>query len=335
MGSHGGGTAAGQAALLGRLGIDETSVGAPLESTVESVPVASPLPELSLFMNRAALEADHIVVVNRVKAHTRFTGAVQSGLCKMSLVGLGGPAGAREIHRAALTIPFEEIVRVSMPLLAEKTPLSFGIALVENGKKKLGALRGAPAEEFAAVDAKLLRLAEEWMPRLPFAQVDLLVVDRVGKDISGTGMDTNVIGRKEDRAEPSVLRIFARRLTEASQGNATGIGFADAVTERLAARIDHKATALNAFTALRPEGARLPAVFGNDREALSALLDTTGRRTAREVRLVRIASTASLELIMASEPLLPQIEGRGNVRIAGRPRKLAFDGDGFLEDLPF
>jgi len=335
MGSHGGATADGQRLLLEKLGISAAAMGAPVRSATETVELPPTASGLRLRFDRTAFEADQLVVVNRVKPHTRFGGPIQSGLCKMALVGLGNRAGAELIHKEAMERSFAEIVDDAFGVLAGETPLSFGLALVENGRKKLAALRAVSAADFKAADRELLVVAKEWIARLPFERIDLLIVDRIGKEISGTGMDTNVIGRKNAHASPHVVRILVRGLSGASRGNATGIGFADAVTRPCADRIDHKATALNCFTALRPEGARLPAVFENDCEALGALLPTTGRPSAESVRLVRIASTASLERLEVSTALLDELKTAEGVRPLGPPRNLSFDGNGFLEEFPF
>jgi hypothetical protein len=250
----------------------------------------------------------------------------------MAVLGLGGPEGAAAMHRATVHVPFEQLLREAMPLCAGKTPLALGLALVENGRKQLAHVKAASAGDFLEADAELLRMADEWMPRLPFDEIDLLVVDRIGKEISGTGMDTNVIGRKEGLAAPRVLRIFARGLTDASRGNATGIGFADAVTRSTVESIDRHATALNCFTALRPSGARLPAAFENDREAIAALLATTGRRDAKSVKMVRIKSTAALERFQVSEALLDQAARVPDLGITAPAAGMAFDSKGRLAD---
>ncbi len=333
MGSHGGGKARGQAALLEELGVTEESVGAPVRSSTKTVPAAETGTGIPLHMDKLASEADGIAVVNRVKPHTRFAGPIQSGLCKMTLVGLGNPEGAACIHTISPPRPFEELAREAVPLLAKKTPLSFGLALVENGKKRLGALGAALPPGFPDMDAALLRSAEEWMPRLPFDEIDLLIVDAMGKEISGTGMDTNVIGRKEGALAPRIARILVRDLTAASKGNATGIGFAHAVLERCASKVDRTATALNCNTAARPEAAMVPAVFGTDREAIENILASLGRNTPGEIRIVRIADTASLERIEASEALLAELDGRTGIRIFGPAERISFDSRGFLKNL--
>lgn len=335
MGSHGGATAAGQSALLEKLGVSDQTMGAPVRSTVETVELPPTASGLCLHVDQAAYQADHLVLVNRIKPHTRYVGPIQSGLCKMAIVGLGNRAGARTIHQEAMRRPFEKIVNDAIPLLIDQTPICFGLGLVENSRKKLAALRAVGASDFATADAELLVLAEEWIARLPFGRIDLLVVDRIGKEISGTGMDTNVIGRKEAQIAPRIVRIVVRGLSRASRGNATGIGFADAMTRPCADRIDHAATTLNCFTALRPEGARLPAVFENDREALAALLPTTGLLRAEEVRLVRIASTADLERFQVSTALLDEVKDAEGVHSSGAPQNISFDSDGFLDDRPF
>lgn len=330
MGSHAGGTGEGQAALLGNLGITARSVGAPIRSSVETAVLGETPSKIPVHLDRTAFEADHIIAVNRVKPHTRFSGAIQSGLCKICLVGLGNPEGARVFHQAALRRPFDDLIREAYPIVTARAPLSLGIGLVENGNGKLGSVRAALPRDFITADEELLETAASWLPRIPFTEVDILVVDRMGKDVSGTGMDTNVIGRKESAEGPRVLRIFVRSLTAASGGNATGIGFADAVTEECARRIDRGITTLNCFTALRPEGARIPAVFTSDREAIQALLPTTGRRRPTEVRLVRIDSTASLRRIRASAPLLDDPDRGKTWHIVNQPEKMVFDAQGNL-----
>ena len=330
MGSHGGGTAEGQAALLANLGITPRSIDAPVRSSMETTVLGETASGIPVRFDRLASKADHIIAMNRVKPHTRFSGAIQSGLCKICLVGLGNAEGAQECHRAAVRRSFDDLVAEALPVVLEKAPLTLGVALVENGMGRLGSVRAALPRRFIDADRDSLELAEKWQPWIPFDEIDILVVDRIGKDVSGTGMDTNVIGRKEGTPHPRVTRIFVRGLTKASSGNATGIGFADAITSACAAAIDRAATTLNCFTALRPEGARIPAVFESDREAIAALLPTTGRRSAADVRLVRIESTASLSRMTASAPLIDGPGAGKRFRQITGKAKLVFDAMGNL-----
>jgi len=336
MGSHGGGTAVGQEEHLQRLGIDASTIGVPVQSTVETRIIGqADLADggrLPIHFDRLAAKADHVVVINRVKPHTRFGGAVQSGLSKMCLVGLGNPAGANTIHHACLRRGFTAISRAAHPRLLTDTPLACGLALVENSSKELALVRGGLAEDFIDLDAELLPIASAWMPRLPLAEIDLLVVDVIGKEISGTGMDTNVIGRKEDDTPPRVLRIFVRDLSSSSGGNATGIGFADAITESCAAKVNRTITTLNCFTALRPAGARLPATFASDAAALQALLPTVGRGVEGDVKLVRITDTAHLDRFLVSRALLEELNNAPGFELSGRCDSLRFDGHGQLMD---
>jgi hypothetical protein len=338
MGSHGGATAEGQLELLGRLGVTEASIGMPIRSSMEVVQVdtAAVGTGLPIWFDRLAAAADQVVVVNRVKAHTDFTGSIQSGLLKMMLIGLGKHRGAAEYHRAFSRYSFERIVAEVGARVAERCHVLCGLAIVENHRHQTALVEVLQPRDFVERERALLGLAERWTARLPFAQIDLLIVDRMGKDISGSGMDTNVLGRKgwvtgeflEQR--PRIERVYVRDLTEASHGNAIGIGLADFAHSRLIGKIDFPAMYLNAVTSGTPRGASFPPHFPSDRQALVAALGIIGAPEANQARLVRIRSTLELEELLVSEALLPEARGNPSLRVDGEAEELRFDSAGDL-----
>ena len=339
MGSHGGATAEGQKRLLADLGVTEASVGVPIRSSMEVVQVdaATAAAGMPIWFDRLAAEADHVVVVNRVKAHTDFCGPVQSGLLKMMLIGLGKHRGATEYHRAFNHCSFDQIVAEVGPRLVQACRVLCGVAIVENHRHETGLLEIVEPARFAEREVELLRLAQSWMSRLPFDQIDLLIVDHMGKEISGSGMDTNVIGRKgwstgeffEQR--PRIGRIYVRDLTGASHGNAIGIGLADLAHSRLIEKIDLPATYTNALTSGTPRGASIPPHFPTDREALAAALQTIGTPDPRQARVVRIRDTLELDELLVSEGLIANAQDNPELEVEGEPQPMRFDAAG---DLP-
>src|SRR5689334_265128 len=244
MGSHGGATAEGQEKLLAGLGVTEATVGAPVRSSMDTVLLGTTADGVPLHFDRLAHEADGVVVVGRVKPHTTFNGAIESGLLKMTTIGLGKHAGAAAYHRAIVDHSFDRVVRTASRIVIERARVLFGVAIVENGRDETGLVEAVLPDVFEEREEALLRLAKRWLPRLPVVRPDLLIVDEMGKNVSGSGMDTNVIGRKPQGSEedPHVKRIFVRDLTPATRGNAYGIGFADFTTTRLVRAIDRRAT---------------------------------------------------------------------------------------------
>ncbi|HTX69245.1 MAG TPA: DUF362 domain-containing protein [Thermoleophilia bacterium] len=340
MGSHGGATAEGQRRVLEDLGVTEETVGAPVVSSMDVVQVGESALGVPVWAARDLAEADGIVVVNRVKPHTDFHGEVESGLVKMLVVGAGKHAGALSAHGLTVRHGFPAVLRDHGELLLAKLPVLCGIALVEDRRETTAALEVLRADEFFAREPELLERAYELLPRLPFDQLDVLVVDRMGKDVSGSGMDTNVVGRisfwggGESPTKPRITRIFVRGLTEASHGNAIGIGMADFTTERCLAAVDRRATSVNCLTANCPEDGRLPIAFATDREAVAAALQTAGIRDPDEVRLAWIRDTAHLERIAVSEALLDEVRAGEALRPAGPLFSLPYDEKGDLRS-PF
>lgn len=335
MGSHGGGTAEGQQAVIEGYGVTEEFVGAPIRSSMETVVVAETPEGLPVHFDRNAYEADHVIVANRVKPHTRFVGEIESGLHKMMLIGLGKHNGARVYHRAIMEYSFGQIIRAVAGKVLERCDILCGLAIVENAYDETALIEAVPPELFYEREVELLRLARSWLPTLPVSHIDLLIVDRIGKDISGTGMDTNVVGRKfnDHKATPQddvvCKRIFVRALTEKTRGNATGIGIAEFTTQACVDQIDRSATNTNAVTGEHPESGMIPLVYASDREAIDAALQTIGLVEPPDARVVHIRDTLHLAELELSEACLADGQCRQVERL-GPPAEMSFDADGSL-----
>ncbi len=333
MGSHGGATADGQTKVLESYGITEAYTGAPIHSSMDVVELGTTEDGIPIHFDRNAYEADHIVLVNRIKPHTSFAGPIESGIMKMLMIGLGKHAGAAVYHRAAVTIPWERVVRTAGRALLGRCRVACGLAIVENAYDETARIEVLAPDEIEAREPALLVLAKKWMPRLPVDRADLLIVDEMGKNISGVGMDTNVTGRKpgaELNGGPRIGRLFVRELAPESHGNAHGIGLAEFTTTRLVRAMDYRATVVNSLTAVHPEAALVPVHFESDREAIDAALGTIGLEPPAQARIVRIRNTLRLGEVEVSEPCRVELLQRSDVEIVGPPRELAFDAAGNL-----
>jgi hypothetical protein len=336
MGSHGGGTAEGQLSVLEHYGITEATMGCPVRATMDVVQVGETL-GLPVWLDRYAAEADWIGLVNRIKPHTDFKGAIESGLFKMMTIGLGKWKGAVQYHRATVTHSYETVITsVGREVLA-RARIGFGLGLVENGYDETAVVEAFNAQDLEAGERRLLKSAREWMARLPFSPIDVLVVEQIGKNISGSGMDTNVIGRPTNPFEPfpndpKITWIVALDITEESYGNATGIGNADFTTRRLVDKIDMKATLINTITACAVGGAKIPATFETDREAIETALDCIGLTPPERARVVRIKNTLMLGELEVSEAYATEVARRGDLTVLGEA-PLGFDGAGRLVSL--
>ncbi len=340
MGSHGGATPEGQTEILGTYDITEKTMGVPIRASLDVRQVGATEDDKPVFCSVEALAADGIVLVNRVKPHTDFSGGLGSGLLKMAVVGLGKRAGAAAMHLAASELGHERAIRTMAGVLIRETPLLGGVAILENQFHETAKLIVLPREAMAAGEDALLVEARALMPLLPFDEIDLLIVDRIGKNISGTGMDPNVIQRpidgydsslqRRDRPAPFVRRIFVRDLTPETHGNALGIGLADLTTTRLVRATDTRVTGLNSLTALTPQSAKLPIAFDTDREAIERALASLPLGDPRAARIVRIADTLSVADLEISESLWPELQTRPNVKRLGEPREMTFGADGNL-----
>jgi hypothetical protein len=340
MGSHGGGTAEGQRHILESYGITEEFVGVPIRASMDVVQAGTTPEGYPVLLDRHASAADHIGVVGRVKPHTGYHGRVESGLLKMMMIGLGKHQGALLYHRILLEEPFDRVVRSVGRTLCANAPVAFGLAVVENACDETAAVEAVAPENFEAREEQLLVLARRLLPRLPLRQADLLVVDEIGKDISGSGMDTNVVGRKRalrSQADPDGLPqmrlIFVRGLSEHTHGNAAGIGLADFTTTRLTRQMDYRATVINCLTAGYPEGAFVPVHFETDREVLDAALAIVGTRTPQQARVLHIRNTLRVEEVEMSEACLDDPARQTEFTPLGKTRPLAFDAAGNLPSL--
>ena len=334
MGSHGGATAKGQAEVLAHYGVTEPAVGAPIRSSMETVKLGEVEPGVSVYLDRLASEADLIIPINRVKPHTDFHGPNESGLMKMIAIGLGKQRGADTFHHEGFDRFAALIPAVARMTMARK-PVLFGIALVENGLGRLAVVEAVPAALIESREHELLELARAWMPRLPGPRIDVLILDRLGKDISGIGADSNVINRYYTGVlpfPPSIQRIIVRDLTDDTEGNASGLGQADVALRHAVQRVDPLTTYMNCVTAKTPEGARLPLTVENDRQALYVALACCVRVSTQEAAIVRVADTKHLDTLLISEPYLEHVLQEGRATLLDDPRPMTFDAAGMFAE---
>ena len=340
MGSHGGATPDGQREVLASYGVTESAMGAPILASLETRQIGVTSEGVPVFCSTDALEADGIVLVNRIKPHTDFFGALGSGLVKMSVIGLGKRDGATAMHHAAMHHGYERVIRSMAAVMLRSAPVLAGVAILENQFHDTARLIALPRGEIEAAEDVLLAESRTLMPLLPFEEMDLLIVDRIGKNISGAGMDPNVTGRsihgyssmlaRDDRPAPFVRRIFVRGLTPETHGNAIGIGMADFTTTRLVHAMDRRATFINSLTAMTPQSAKVPIHFDTDREALDLALDSLSLPERQAARIVRIADTLSLAEFEISESLAPEVRRHTGLIVLDEPRAIVFGADGNL-----
>lgn len=338
MGSHGGATAAGQLEVLASYGITPDTAGCEIRSSMETVALGEVRPGITVFFDRHAFEeADLVIPINRVKPHTDFTGEVESGLLKMIAIGLGKQKGADTFHRQGFPVFHDLIPTVAAHTLAH-APIPFGLALVENGHARLRHIEAVPAARMAQRERELLVEARAAMARLPVDSIDVLVLDFIGKDISGLGMDSNVVGRYytgPTGSGPAIQRIVVRDLTEETEGNAVGIGMADVVLRRAVDRMDAAKTYMNCVTAKTPEGARIALTVETDREALDVALACCIKVDAARARIIRITDTKHLEWLYASPAAVADLLASGVCEVIREARPIGFDGeDRFTDELP-
>ncbi len=331
MGSHGGAVAEGQASVLRDYGITEESTGAPVCATMEVANLGTTANGATVFFDQNAYNADAVIVVARVKPHTSFRGPVESGLCKMIAVGLGKQKGAEQMHAHDLA----ETIPQSAAIAVEKSNIVLGLGVVENGYDQPHTVRAALAEDIYETDRELQTLSKTLLPRVPFEELDLLIVDVMGKNISGAGMDPNIIGLNRgmtmDR-HPNYKRVLVRDLTPESHGNAVGIGHADFVTKRLADKINYYDLYMNALTANNPSVAKIPITLETDKIAIETAFKSAWTDVAAP-RVVRIYSTLHLEYLLFSEALIPAAEENPALEILDVPYAWDFDARGnLLED---
>jgi hypothetical protein len=332
MGSHGGATAEGQKSMLEGLGLGEESVGAPIRATMETVEVGTAGPDLPALIDRFAYEADGIVLVNRIKPHVAFRGPYESGLAKMVAIGLGKQKGAEICHNLGFGKMAEHIPVIARTTLG-RTKILFGVGLLENAYHETARIEVIPAAEILEREPALQEEAKRLCPRLAFDRLDVLVMDEIGKDISGTGFDTNVAGRYHTpyvSGGPQIKRIVVLDLTDKSHGNANGLGIVDFTTRRVFEKFRFDQTYPNSLTSTVPASVKIPMVLESDRHAIQAAIRTTNLVRKEEVRLARIKNTNEMQAIEISENLVE--EGRGNpyLEVVSEPFALPFDVRGNL-----
>ena len=337
MGSHGGATAEGQLKVLARYGVTPESMDVPILSSMETVEIGRMSWGLPVLLDRHAHDADHIVLVNRVKPHTNFRGHVESGLMKMLVIGLGKHQGALLAHRAAVDVGLDRMVPEVARYSLAKLPILFGVAAVENVRHQTARVQAILPEALEESEARLLKEAWSLLGRIPFDFLHLLIVDQMGKDISGTGMDPNVIGRmyffpNEEPKSPRYVRILVRDLTETTAGNAVGMGLADFSTRRLANKINFQYTYTNSLTGLSPMRGKMPIIFETDRQAVEGALKTIGLTDPPHAKVARVRNTLAVEYLQASEALLPEIKDRSDLEVVDGPWELRFSEAGDLVD---
>ena len=338
MGSHGGATPQGQLDVLAGYGITPESMGCEIRSSMETVELGEVAPGVPVFIDRRAFEgADFIIPINRVKPHTDFRGEIESGLMKMIAIGLGNQRGADTLHRQGFDT-FRRLIPAVAKHTLERAPIPFGLAIVENGHARLLHIEAVPAKGMLDRERELLAMARAAMARLPIAAMDVLVLDEIGKDISGLGMDPNVIGRYHTGltgSGPNIGRIVVRDLTSVTEGSAVGIGLADIVLRRAVEKIDYRKTYMNCITAKTPEAARIPLTVDSDREALSVAIACCPKVTPDRARVVRVRDTKHLEFLYVNAPALFDALSTGICEVVEPLHPIGFDAEGmFVDDWP-
>ncbi len=338
MGSHGGGTAEGQRELIEGYGVTEAFCGCPIRASMETVIVCQAAEGFPVHFDKHAFGADHVLVVGRVKPHTNFVGDIESGLMKMMLIGLGKHEGAKIYHRAIINYSFGQIVRSVAREVLAKCRVVAGLGIVENPYDQTAKIQAVAPHEFEDREKELLVLAKEWLPRLPFKTADILLVDQIGKNISGTGMDTNVVGRKfndhvaAENEWPKIKRIVVRDLTDETHGNATGLGMAEFCRTRVVEKTNVKITRINCLTGGHPTAAMVPLDYATDSDILDAAFPTIGLTEPPQSKLMWMHNTLEVAEVECSVAYLPEARERKDLTIIEGPRPMPLDAAGNLPD---
>jgi len=332
MGSHGGATAEGQRKVLEHYGITKKSMGVPIQATMDTIELDKLENGLPVHFDRIAYHADGVIAVNRVKVHTAYKGEIESGLHKILAVGLGNHRGASLVHSLGVKGLRDYMVEFAKVIL-EKAPIMAGFGILENAYDRTLRIKAAAPKEFTQVDSELLVECKQILPRLPVNKVDLLVVQEMGKNISGAGMDTNIVGGIQDPwdfIEPQIKKLLVLDLTEVSQGNAVGIGLAHMITEKLYQKIDFKSTNTNAITATFMERVRVPIVFSTEQKAIETGLNTIWNLPGVPPRIIIIKNTLKLDEMYVSEAIWKEIKDKANITLIGEWEPMQFNLSGEL-----
>jgi hypothetical protein len=337
MGSHGAATAAGQKRVLEHLGIHEEDVGAPIKSSLEVVQIGETEDHIPVYLDKIASEADHIVLVNRIKKHTEFDHWFESGLIKMMGIGLGKQAGAAIYHEAMLTHGYARVLLTVARKVMQHANLLFGVASVENGYGQTARIGVCPKDRIEDMEKELFQSAKACAPGLPFEEADVIIIDEMGKDISGTGFDTKVVGRiglplvTDDPPSPKIKRIVVCDLTAGSEGNAVGVGIADIITQRLLDKIDLDALNINTITGVCPEMGKIPLTLRNDHEAIEIAVKCVGLIPKEKLKIMRIKNTSCLSEVEVSEAYEKSLSSRSDLEVVIEKRAMEFNPLGNLE----
>ena len=343
MGSHGASTAEGQAQFLRNYGLTEDEVGAPIHSQIDVVEIGKSRDlGLSVLVDKLAMEADHIVVCNRIKTHTDFINSFESGIIKILTIGLGKFRGATYYHKAIMRWGFPRVLSDVSSRVVETGKVLFGVGVVENCRNQIADLDVLDTSSFEALyegESRLLAEYNEITLHLPFEKADVLVIDEVGKDVSGTGMDTKVVGRilkpliSPEPESPKIKRIVALGLTKHSSGSPGMPGLCDFISRKYEENTNWDSVIVNGLAASMPEFCKKPPVMENDRKTIEAALESIGMYETEDVQLIRIINTGLLEEMYVSTAYLPEIEQRSDIRVLSGPEDIPFDEEGNI--VPF
>lgn len=335
MGSHGGATAEGQRNLLAHYGLTTEALGVPIRDAMDARSLGTTPEGVEAFIAETGWDSDGVLLLNRVKPHTDFKGPLESGLAKMCAIGLGKYEGARASHPQVFGIGLGNAIRAAAGRIIESGKIIGGVAILENAYHETAKIEAVPLDGFFAHEERLLAEAKALMGRLPLDEIDVLLFDRMGKNISGTGLDTNIIGRSTygyvqgqpwERGMPTVHRIIVRDVADESNGNAMGMGLVDFVPRRFAKKVNEEVTMLNSLTAQSPENAKWPFVLETDRDCLRMALTVIPERPAGPL-IVYVRDTLALGEAYLSEAALALLRGRDDVAVTGPVAPLRWDGD--------
>ena len=312
MGSHGGGTPKGQLEILASYGITEATLGIPVVAQMDTVCLGETSGHVEVYFNQMASEADLVIPINRIKLHTDFSGAIQSGLCKMLVVGLGNHVGCTRLHQVPLD-GLSETIREAAQIILEKVQVGLGIAVVENAYDETALIEAIPGEQLILREEQLLQISSEQMPRLMMPEIDVLIVDEIGKNISGAGFDPNILGKSYIREEytlpvPQISRMVLNNLSPKSHGNGLGLGVFDVITQKVFDQLDFEATYANAIASKTIEDAKIPLIAADEEEALRIAIQVLGEVDREKLKIVKIKNTLKLDEIEVSEALLPFVD---------------------------
>jgi hypothetical protein len=337
MGSHGAATAAGQKRVLEHLGIVEDEVAAPIRSSLEVVQIGKTQDHIPVYLDKLASEADHIVLINRIKKHTEFEHEFESGLLKMMAIGLGKQEGAATYHEAMLTYGYPAVILSAARKVMQHANLLFGVGTVENGYGQTARIGVGLKDNIEEMEKALFKSAKAYAPALPFDEADIILIDEMGKEISGTGFDTKVVGRiglplvTPEPERPRIKRIVVSDLTEGSEGNAVGVGIADIITQRLFDKIDMDALNMNTITGVCPEMGKIPLTVKNDIEAIDIAIKCVGLIPREKLKIMRIKNTALLSEVELSQAYEDEVIKRGDLEVVTPKKEMDFDPAGYLK----